>query len=315
MKVITQISLVAIASLGFVACSSEGSETSTSSGTSSYTLSGTVPGTLIEAFCMDGSYYKTNSTDNGTNNHPFELELPFNIDCRLVMTTNESDSDVRNHIVTPITISNGSTASSYFRLDGDSDLGYIGLPTTGTGLQPILEIATLEDKLKVVSHSNDPMDDDKDGIPNMYEDDDEDGKYNKDDEDDDGDGIEDKDDKDDRYDEDDDGIEDAYDKDDDGDGIEDSKDDDYEGNSVSPTVELPTSFNANGGRLLSSQCFQCHGTNGYSVNRWDSIAGEDDLLDEIHDDDPIMNAQAKGYTNNEINLIGNWLKTLPNNDD
>jgi len=73
-------------------------------------------------------------------------------------------------------------------------------------------------------------------------------------------------------------------------------------------------YTANEGRLLGSQCAQCHGTNGISVNKWDSIAGEDDLLDEIFDDEPIMNAQAHGYTNEEILLIESWLKTLKDND-
>ena len=80
-----------------------------------------------------------------------------------------------------------------------------------------------------------------------------------------------------------------------------------------PTT-LPISYTPDTGRLLGSQCAQCHGTNGVSVNGWDSIAGEDDLADEIYDDEPIMSAQAHGYTSQEITLIGNWLKTLPKND-
>ena len=74
---------------------------------------------------------------------------------------------------------------------------------------------------------------------------------------------------------------------------------------------MPTSYTANAGRLLGSQCAQCHGTNGVSSNEWDSIAGEDDLESEIfEDDEPIMSAQAHGYTSEEIVLISNWLKTL-----
>jgi len=80
-------------------------------------------------------------------------------------------------------------------------------------------------------------------------------------------------------------------------------------------VSLPTTYKADAGRLLGSQCAQCHGTNGISVNEWDSIAGEDNLPDEIYqDDEPIMNAQAHGYTKEEIILIGNWLKTLQKNN-
>lgn len=84
----------------------------------------------------------------------------------------------------------------------------------------------------------------------------------------------------------------------------------------STEVTLPTTYTANAGRLLGSQCAQCHGTNGVSSNNWDSIAGEDDLQDEIYEDDePIMSAQAHGYTSEEIRLIGNWLKTLNEIDD
>lgn len=85
--------------------------------------------------------------------------------------------------------------------------------------------------------------------------------------------------------------------------------------SSSTDILLPTTYTADVGRLLGSQCAQCHGTNGISTNEWDSIAGEDQLLDEIYqDDEPIMLAQAHGYTDEEIILIGDWLKTLQTND-
>ncbi|WP_373034102.1 cytochrome c, partial [Sulfurovum sp.] len=129
-----------------------------------------------------------------------------------------------------------------------------------------------------------------------YEDDDNDGIYNRDDEDDDGDKEIDID-----NDLDDDGIDDEYDVDDDNDGYADTP--------------LPTAYTADAGRLLGSQCAQCHGTNGVSSTEWDSIAGEDELDSEIfEDDEPIMSAQAHGYTSEEIILIGNWLKTLKTND-
>lgn len=93
----------------------------------------------------------------------------------------------------------------------------------------------------------------------------------------------------------------------------------YTSPSTSPApsalVSLPATYKANAGRLLGSQCAQCHGTNGISKNEWDSIAGESNLPDEIYqDDEPIMNAQAHGYTKEEIILIGNWLKTLKSNN-
>ena len=95
---------------------------------------------------------------------------------------------------------------------------------------------------------------------------------------------------------------------------DDSIDDGVDSSTPPTAIILPTTYTADAGRLLGSQCAQCHGTNGISTNEWDSIAGEDDLLDEIYDDEPIMSAQAHGYTDEEIILIGNWLKTLPSND-
>lgn len=78
----------------------------------------------------------------------------------------------------------------------------------------------------------------------------------------------------------------------------------------SATVTLPTQFTINNGRLLGSQCAQCHGTNGISSSDIDSIRGEDNLTHEIYDDDPLMNAQAKGYTSTEIIAIETWLKNI-----
>jgi len=94
-----------------------------------------------------------------------------------------------------------------------------------------------------------------------------------------------------------------------------NNEDEEQNNTVVDTpTTLPISYTPDIGRLLGSQCAQCHGTNGVSLNGWDSIAGENDLADEIYDDNPIMAAQAHGYTSQEITLIGNWLKTLPKND-
>jgi len=91
--------------------------------------------------------------------------------------------------------------------------------------------------------------------------------------------------------------------------------DDGDSSDTTTNIVLPTGYTADAGRLLGSQCAQCHGTNGISTNEWDSIAGEADLLDEIFtDDEPIMNAQAHGYTEEEIILIGDWLKTLNTNN-
>jgi len=77
-------------------------------------------------------------------------------------------------------------------------------------------------------------------------------------------------------------------------------------------VALPSSYTPDAGQLLGAQCAQCHGTNGVSVNKWDSIAGEDDLHKEMfeYENTHIMTAQARGYTPEEVNLMEAWLQTL-----
>ncbi len=84
---------------------------------------------------------------------------------------------------------------------------------------------------------------------------------------------------------------------------------------TSPTT-LVSKYTPDEGRLLASQCSQCHGTNGVSTNNWDSIAGEGNLHREMFEDDaPIMLAQAKGYSNSEITLIENYLTQFQELDE
>jgi len=72
-------------------------------------------------------------------------------------------------------------------------------------------------------------------------------------------------------------------------------------------------------RLLASQCAQCHGTNGYSQNGIEGIAGEEakdmyeDLTDMKGEDKPenIMDHQALGYTDDQIRRIASYFSTLP----
>ncbi len=91
--------LIAISVLAILqaACGGGGGSSGTSQPTA--VLSGTVPGTLIEAFGDNGSYYAVNSTDNGTSRHPFTLQLPAGVGFRLVMTTNEGTPQ---EVVTPL---------------------------------------------------------------------------------------------------------------------------------------------------------------------------------------------------------------------
>lgn len=279
---------------------------------STYSITGTVPGTLIEAYCADGSFYQTSSIHNGTSAHPFTLKLPINLECKLVMITNETALNPADYIITPIEFESNSSLGTYIKLDKNINLGNIPLVTTGpSGVKSLLKVTVNDQILTVKSLSSDPMDTDNDGVLNVYEDENEnntvdayedvdsDSILNKYDYDNDNDGIED-----DVLDKDHDGIIDIYDKNDNNDSI---NEDNQSNTSV---IVSPTQFAIDNGRLLGSQCAQCHGTNGISSSNIDSIKGEDNLTHEIYDDDPLMNAQAKGYTSTEIIAIETWLNNI-----
>ncbi|WP_127471430.1 c-type cytochrome [Thiomicrorhabdus aquaedulcis] len=264
-------------------------------------ISGTVPGTLIEAFCANGAYYKVSSTNNGTAQHPFTLNLPSNLDCRLVMTTNETD--VNNRVITPLSFTS-TESSGLFTLQSAANLGYVPLEMNRNNIIDANNDGVTDAPLAVPSAAGmtvkavsfDLLDTNGDGIPNVYEDDDNDGRFNREDDDDDGDGTNDED-EDDDHDSDDDGIDDDYDA------------DDHPTTVVAASVQ---NYTLSTGRLLVSQCAQCHGTNGRSVTGWDSITDEgDELAREILDDAAIMTAQAHGYTAAEIAAMSSWLMAQP----
>jgi len=159
-------------------------------------ISGTVPGTLIEAFCEDGTYVQVTSTQNGTSKHPFEIIIPQNTNCKLVMTTNENNDTTR--IITPIGFIQGTATGSTLTINANVDLSHIPLAlnyadvndTNGDHVvdQPLLVDLNNSTNIGI---NNTPVydtdrngyidayeDDDDDGIVNAYEDDDNDGEYN-----------------------------------------------------------------------------------------------------------------------------------------
>lgn len=79
--------------------------------------------------------------------------------------------------------------------------------------------------------------------------------------------------------------------------------------SLAATVVL--GGNEHPGRLLASNCFQCHGTNGYGLEH---LAGKsaNEIIGELNEmkADPIgneiMNLHARGYTADQIKLIGDF---------
>ena len=72
------------------------------------------------------------------------------------------------------------------------------------------------------------------------------------------------------------------------------------------------------GRLLASQCAQCHGTNGVGPG-FEQIAGKDlfnDLIEmKYRPIEGIMDRQARGYTDEQLRQIADYLSTQPGSGD
>lgn len=72
------------------------------------------------------------------------------------------------------------------------------------------------------------------------------------------------------------------------------------------------------GRLLASQCGQCHGTDGHAVSGFTSLAGRNasdlyhDLLEmQTRPVEGIMDRQARGYTPEQLWAIAQYFASLP----
>jgi sulfide dehydrogenase cytochrome subunit len=78
---------------------------------------------------------------------------------------------------------------------------------------------------------------------------------------------------------------------------------------------------ADPGRLLASQCAQCHGTNGAGPG-FENLAGRNasdlfhDLIDmKYRPIEGIMDRQARGYTDDQLRLIADYFSRLPGAGD
>ncbi len=247
MKYLTTLPLMASTAVLLTACGGGGSSIVTPSTSVNYKVTGTVPGTLIEAFCDDGSYHSVNSVTNGTNQHPFALTLPKDLRCRLVMTINEGSA---NKVITAIKLNDGSNSNIAFSSGNDIDLGHVDLalettPALDSDNDRVIDIpqeVTLAGasattvQISAVGTS-DLLDNDNDGIINVYEDDDNDGINNHDDDDDDGNGIKDIEEIDNDNDLDNDGISNDIDVDDDNDGLDDSVDSDDDNDGFDDSID------------------------------------------------------------------------------
>lgn len=75
---------------------------------------------------------------------------------------------------------------------------------------------------------------------------------------------------------------------------------------------------SDGARLLASQCFQCHGTDGHSQTGIDSLSGESEaeLVEEMLEmtyemENDLMHYQARGYSEEQIRAIAAYIASLP----
>lgn len=82
-----------------------------------------------------------------------------------------------------------------------------------------------------------------------------------------------------------------------------------------PAIAQTTTTAPPPGRLLASNCYQCHGTNG--SGGVDSIRGESvsEITKELKEmqaksTPKMMDMHARGYTDAEIKLLATYLSTL-----
>lgn len=96
---------------------------------------------------------------------------------------------------------------------------------------------------------------------------------------------------------------------------------DYTGGSLSNTnISTAGLIIPDGARLLASQCFQCHGTDGHSTTEIDSLAGESqsELISEMREmkaenKNDLMHYQAKAYSDVQIQIIAAYFASLSGN--
>lgn len=87
---------------------------------------------------------------------------------------------------------------------------------------------------------------------------------------------------------------------------------------VPSAIAVAQSLPADGGRLLASNCFQCHGTNGLDGS-FDALAGDGqlDMYNKLKDMQRksaranIMYPHAYGYTDAQLKAISTYFSKLP----
>jgi cytochrome c553 len=88
---------------------------------------------------------------------------------------------------------------------------------------------------------------------------------------------------------------------------------------LSGTASFARDAEPQSGRLLASNCFQCHGTNGNPVGGFDRLAGKSarKLYEEMlefksgKEGTGIMTLHARGYTDQQLRLMADFFSKQP----
>ncbi len=79
-----------------------------------------------------------------------------------------------------------------------------------------------------------------------------------------------------------------------------------------PPAAPAASASSTAGRLLASNCFGCHGTDGRPAGGFDKLAGESasEIIGEMREmrseDEGIMTVHALGYTDEQVKLLAQY---------
>jgi len=82
-------------------------------------------------------------------------------------------------------------------------------------------------------------------------------------------------------------------------------------------IAMPAGLQAPTGRALAANCFQCHGTDGRAAPGMPSIAGKDEVANDMLEYKrrtnlrDIMVLQARAYTDAQLGRIGAYFASVP----
>ncbi len=131
-------------------------------------ITGTAPSSQIEAFCEDGIYTKSNIQKSDAMEYPFEISVPKDTNCRLIVVNENTDT---NKVVSQIQFQTEAISGPTFSLQEDLNVGSIHLPVN-PNIESINSI-TIPVASNQITINNDPIstfDENHNGNIDAYED-------------------------------------------------------------------------------------------------------------------------------------------------